>query len=179
MTGTSVTPLDLYRATLSFALRLLSFSHQARQQACEFEMQRIRRDLAAARAIGNAASAARDWSALAVSLQTVLRDYMATTTNLWQQGLGSAVQLQTGSFEGLRDAFATWQAASTDPWPAYAPMNPVMLPWQEWLQRLGGAAARPVVRAARSEAGYEPHSANSSAPPIASGSAQDGGHHVG
>ncbi|MFL9893217.1 hypothetical protein P0D71_28955 [Paraburkholderia sp. RL17-383-BIF-A] len=147
MTGKSVTPFELFRANLSFALQALSFGHQARQQACEFEMQRIRRDLEAARAIGNAASAAKDWSALAVSWQTVLRDYMATTTNLWQQGLGAAVRLQTGSFEGMREAFATWQAVSTDQWPTQAAMNPVMQPWQEWLQRVESAAGMPRGRA--------------------------------
>ncbi|RKT10469.1 hypothetical protein B0G69_7875 [Paraburkholderia sp. RAU2J] len=50
MAGKSVTPFDLYRANLSFALQMVSFSHEARQQVSEFEMQRIRRDLAAAQA---------------------------------------------------------------------------------------------------------------------------------
>ncbi|SDR63040.1 hypothetical protein SAMN05445850_8586 [Paraburkholderia tuberum] len=64
MAGKSVTPFDLYRANLSFALQMGSFSHEARQQVSEFDMQRIRRDLAAAHAIRNAVSTAHDWSEL-------------------------------------------------------------------------------------------------------------------
>lgn len=37
-----VTPFDLYRASLSVALQMLSLSHETRQRACEFEMQRRR-----------------------------------------------------------------------------------------------------------------------------------------
>ncbi|EIF30809.1 hypothetical protein BCh11DRAFT_06315 [Burkholderia sp. Ch1-1] len=181
MTGKSVTPFELYRANLSFSLQVWSFSHEARQQACEFEMQRIRRDLAATHAIGRAASTARDWSALAVSCQTVLRDYVATTTNLWQQGLGSATRLQTGFFEGLREAFATWQAASTDQWSTHPAVNPVMLPWQEWLQRMGGAATMPGGRAVRSFPVNEHNPTDSATAPASSGpaDAEDGEHHAG
>ncbi|MGF6812667.1 hypothetical protein OKW30_007884 [Paraburkholderia sp. Clong3] len=67
MAGKSVTRFDLYRANLSFALQMVSFSHEARQQVSEFEMQRIRRDLAAAHAIRNAVSTAHDWSELSAS----------------------------------------------------------------------------------------------------------------
>ncbi|MFM0514846.1 hypothetical protein [Paraburkholderia sp. RL17-373-BIF-A] len=43
MAGKSVTRFDLYRANLAFALQMPSFSQEARRQAYEFEMQRIRR----------------------------------------------------------------------------------------------------------------------------------------
>jgi hypothetical protein len=140
MAGRSVTPFDLYRANLAFALQLLSFGQEARQQTCEFEMRRIRRDLATAQAIRKVASTAHDWSELAVSCQTVARDYLASTTNLWQQGLGTAVRLQSGCTEGLREGLANWHSAWSDQWPTHTPMNPVVSSWQEWLQRLQSAA---------------------------------------
>lgn len=183
MAGKSVVPFDLYRANLAFALQVLSFSHGARQQACEFEMQRIRRDLAAVHALRSAASAAHDWSELAVSWQTMVRDYVASTTNLWQQGLGSAVRLQSGFSEGLREALATWQSAWSEPWPTHAPMNPATLPWQEWLQRMQSTAAgMPYGLAGRSgvaSQGAPLNSASSAQSTAASRRGQQGEQHVG
>ncbi|WP_236597781.1 hypothetical protein, partial [Paraburkholderia kirstenboschensis] len=31
--------------------------------------------------------------------------------------------------------------AWSEQWPTHAPMNPVMLPWQEWLRRMESTAA--------------------------------------
>ncbi|MFM0514102.1 hypothetical protein [Paraburkholderia sp. RL17-373-BIF-A] len=182
MADKSVTPFDLYRSNLSFAIQILGISHEARQEACEFEMQRIRRDLAAAHAIRNAASAAHDWSEFAASYQAMVRDYLATTTNLWQQGLGSAVRLQSGCSEGLREALATWQSSWSEQWPTHAPMNPVMLPWQEWLQRTQSMmVAMPYGRAARGDAPSRDtpaNSANSGGSPGSRGREKQGEHHV-
>ncbi|ORC49533.1 hypothetical protein [Paraburkholderia terricola] len=175
MTDPSVIPFDLYRANLAFALQMLSFGHEARQQAGEFHMQRVRRDLAAAQAIRNAASTARDWNEFAASCQSVAREYLTTTASLWQQGLGSAVRLQSGYGEGLREALATWQSAWSEQWPTHVPMNPVMQPWQEWLQYMQGAAAgMPYRRADRGGASQaapanSANSANSIQPPSSSG----------
>jgi hypothetical protein len=142
MTGKPVTPFDVYRANLTFALQMLGFSLEARQQACEFEMQRIRRDVAAVHGVRSAASAAHDLSKLTASCNTVARDYMATTTNLWQQGVSSAVRLQSAYSEGLHEALATWQSAWSDQWPLHAPNSPAVLLWQEWLQRIQRTAAQ-------------------------------------
>jgi hypothetical protein len=142
MTGKPVTPFNLYRANLTFALQMLGFSLEARQQACEFEMQRIRRDAAAVDGIRNAASAAHDLSKLTASCSTVARDYMATTTNLWQQGVSSAVRLQSACSEGLREALATSESVWSDQWPMHAPNNPAALLWQEWLQRIQSTVAQ-------------------------------------
>jgi hypothetical protein len=186
MAGRSVTPFDLHRANLAFGLQLLSVGHAARQQICEFEMQRIWRDVAAAQALRDVASSARDWSELAVSCQTLARDYLASTTNLWQQGLVSAARLQSGYSDGLREAFANWHSAWSEQWPTHALMNPGMSPWQEWLQRLQSTAAGVAGgRAGHCEASgplAPAHSGNSAGSP-ANGASRDhddhGGHHVG
>ncbi|RKR38564.1 hypothetical protein [Paraburkholderia sp. BL17N1] len=177
-----VTPFDLYRASLSFALQMLSFSHEARQRACEFEMQRARRDMAAAHAVRNAAAAAGDWSEFAASYQASVRDYLATTVNLWQQGLGSAVQGQRGFSEGLCEALATWQSAWREQWPTHVPMNPVMLPWQAWQQQTQSAVAgMPYGRAGRTGASQvTPFDlASRGVSPVASGGEKQGEPHVG
>lgn len=131
----SIAPLDLYRANLGLALRMLSFGHEGRRQACEFEMQRINRDLAALNAGREATTGARDWSELAASYQTMLRDYMAATSNLWQQGLVSAARQQSACSDGMRDALVRWQSAWADEWQKSTGINPVSPPLQEWLQR--------------------------------------------
>ncbi|MBB4514970.1 hypothetical protein [Paraburkholderia fungorum] len=182
MAGTSIIPFDLYRVNLALALQMLSFSQEARQQACEFEMQRIRRDLAAANAIRNAASGVCDWNGFAVSCQTIARDYMETTTRLWQQGFASTVRLQNGCGEGLREALATWQSAWSEQWPTHVPMNPAMLPWQNWLRSMENTLANmPYGNASESGTGGHASSANSgnSARSPASGNGgQQGGQHV-
>jgi hypothetical protein len=147
---------------LALALQMVSVSQEARQQACEFEMQRIRRDLAAANAIRNAASGVCDWNGFAVSCQTIARDYMETTTRLWQQGFASTVRLQNGCGEGLREALATWQSAWSKQWPTHVPMNPAMLPWQNWLRSMENTLANmPYGNASESGTGGRASSANS------------------
>ena len=135
MATESIAPLDPYRANLGLALRMLSFGHEARRQACEFEMQRIKRDLAALNAAREATTGARDWSELASSYQTTLRDYLATTTNLWQQGLASAARQQSACSDGMHDALVRWQSAWTDEWQKSTGINPLSPPLQEWLTR--------------------------------------------
>lgn len=116
MATESTKPLDLYRVNLEFALRMLSLGQEGRQQACELEMQRIKRDLAAQNAIHEAATGSRDWGELASNYQTILHDYTAATNTLWQQGLVSVVRQQKACSDGVRDALARWQAASVDAW---------------------------------------------------------------
>ncbi|CAD6556923.1 hypothetical protein LMG28727_06239 [Paraburkholderia kirstenboschensis] len=180
MAGKSVTPFDLYRANLSLALQVGSFSHEARQQVSELEMQRIRRDLAAAHAIRNAVSTAHDWSEFSASYQSTVRDYMTTTTNLWQQGLDSAVRLQSRFSEGLREALANWQTAWSEQWPTHAPMNPVMLPWQEWLRRMESTAAGMAYgQAGRGDVSSQVTPATSAKSPASGKRPEQGEHHVG
>ncbi|MBB5496020.1 hypothetical protein [Paraburkholderia sp. MM5384-R2] len=135
MATDSTTPLNLYRANLGLALRMLGCGHEYRRQACEFEMLRIKRDLAALNATRDAATGAHDWSELAAGYQTMLRDYMAATTNLWQQGLVSAARHQTACSDDMRDALAGWQAAWTGNWQQGAGMNLAALPLQDWMRR--------------------------------------------
>ncbi|MFM0470630.1 hypothetical protein [Paraburkholderia strydomiana] len=137
------TPLNLYRANVGLALRIVGFGHDVRQQACDLEMQRIKRDVAALNATREATIRAREWSDLASSYQAALRDYMATTTNLWQQALVSAARQQTAHSDGMRDALAQWQSAWTNNWHRSTGIDPVSTPLQDWFQRLeqlvGGA----------------------------------------
>ncbi|MFL9965472.1 hypothetical protein PQR02_31410 [Paraburkholderia sediminicola] len=182
MTGKRVTPFNLYRANLTFALQMLGFSLEARQQACDFEMQRIRRDVAAVHGMRNAASAAHDLSKLTASCGTAARDYMATTTNLWQQGVSSAMRLQSAYSQGLREALATWQSAWSDQWPMHAPNSPAVLLWQEWLQRIQHTAAQtPYGPTGGDDASQDipDGSAYSGRSPPSGGRAQQGEHHVG
>lgn len=182
MTGKPVTPFNLYRANLTFALQMLGFSLEGRQQACELEMQRIRRDVAAVHGLRNAASAAHDLNKLTASCSTVARDYMATTTNLWQQGVSSAMRLQSGYGEGLREAFATWQSAWSDQWPMHAPNSPAELLWQDWLQRIQNTAVQtPYGPTGGDDASQDipAGSANSGRSPASGGHDQQGEHHVG
>ncbi|MFP3563317.1 hypothetical protein [Paraburkholderia sp. SIMBA_030] len=126
-----ITPFDVHRANLEFALRMLSFGHEARQQACEFELQRIKRDLAAMHAAREAAGA-RDWTEFGASCQAMLRDYLDATTNLWQQGWVSAMRQQSACCDGMREALASWQSTWTEQWQKSTGMNPAAIPMQEW-----------------------------------------------
>ncbi|MFL9944132.1 hypothetical protein [Paraburkholderia graminis] len=140
--------MDLQRANLALALQLMGFGLEARQGACEFEMQRIQRDVAAAHAIRNAATSFHDCTHLAGAYKATARDYLATTTNLWQQGWGSAVRLQGSFSERLHEALATWQSTWGPQWPAHVPMNP----GHEWLQRVQSATGSVLaVRASRGD----------------------------
>jgi hypothetical protein len=174
MATESTGPLDLYRANLGLVPRTLNVWHEARQQVCEFEMLRVKRDLAALSAKREAAGA-RDWSELASSYQTTLREYLAATTNLWQQGLVSAVKQQSVCSDGMRDAFARWQAAWTGQWQKAAGMTSTMMPLQEWMQRFD----QTVRGAPDGRAAFGPDM-NSAAPPAAARSrAAQGDRHVG
>lgn len=142
MATESTIPLDLYRANMGLALSMLNFWHEARQRACDFEMLRIKRDLAALQATRDAAVTASDWSSLAASHQTMLRNYMEATTSLWQQCLTSAIRQQTVNNNGVSDALARWQAPWTEAWQKGAGMNAVVMPLQEWMQGCEQAVRR-------------------------------------
>ncbi|MGF6920589.1 hypothetical protein [Paraburkholderia sp. 40] len=175
MSTESTTPLDLYRANLGLSLRMFGYGHEYRRQACEFEMQRIQRDLAALNATRDAATGAHDWSELAASYQTMLRDYMAATTNLWQQGLASAARQQTACSDGMRDALAGWHAAWTGNWQQGVGMNPATLPLQGWMRRFEEMA-----RGALDGGAALGLRTGSATPPAPAGrSAQPGEQHVG
>ena len=64
MANEFTTPFDAYRAKLESALRMLCFGHEFRQQACEFEMLRVKRDFAAMRSTCEAALGAPEGRAL-------------------------------------------------------------------------------------------------------------------
>lgn len=185
MTGKPVTPLNLYRANLTFALQMLGFSVEARRQACEFEMQRIRRDVAAVHGIRNAASAAHDLNKLTASCSTVARDYMLTTANLWLQGVSSAMRLQSAYSEGLREALASWQSAWSDQWPMPAPNSAAASLWQEWqewlkvTQNTVSQSAYGSVRGDGVSQANPASSANSGRSPGAVSGDQQGAHHGG
>ncbi|NPT56153.1 hypothetical protein [Paraburkholderia elongata] len=142
MTTEATTPLDVYRANLELALRMLSCGHKARQQACEFAMQRVKRDLTAINTTREAAAGAHDWNDFGESCQVMLRDYIEATTNLWQQGWVSALRQQSAYSDGIREALANWQSTWTDQWKKSIGMNPAAIPMQEWTQHfeqaLGG-----------------------------------------
>jgi len=169
------TPLDVYRANLGLALRMLSAGHEVRQQACEFEMLRIKRDLAAMNVTREAAAGARDWNDFGASCQTMLRDYIAATANLWQQGLVSAMQQQSARSDGMREALAKWQSTWTDQWQKNAGTSPMAIPMQEWMRHFEQAVKGALEGHAAFGAGM-----NSAVPPAATrnGSAQ-GEQHVG
>ncbi|MFM0169789.1 hypothetical protein [Paraburkholderia sediminicola] len=131
-----ITPFDAYRANLELALRMLCFGHEARQQACEFEMLRIKRDLAAMKATREAAPSACDWNDFGASCRATLRDYIETTKNLWQQGWVLAMRQQSAYSDGMREALAKWQSTWTDEWQKGPGVNPAAIPVQEWMQHL-------------------------------------------
>lgn len=169
------TPLDLYRANVGLALRMIGLGHDVRQQACDLEVQRIKRDLAALNATREATIRARDWSELASSYQAALRDYMATTTNVWQQALVSAARQQSAYGDGMRDALAQWQSAWTNNWRKGTGFDPVCTPLKDWFQRFEQlVAGAPDGRSAA--AGY----AATDVPSVgANGRASQGEHHGG
>lgn len=130
------TPLDLYRANVGLALRIVGLGHDVRQQACGLEMQRIKRDLAALHTTREATIRARDWSELAPSYQAALRDYMAASTNLWQQAFVSAARQQSAYSDAMRDALAQWQSAWTNNWRRSTGIDPICTPIKDWFQRV-------------------------------------------
>jgi hypothetical protein len=92
------------------------------------------------------------------------------------------MRLQRGFYEGLPEASATWQPPWREQWPTHAPMNPDMVPWQEWLKRTQSTATdMPYRRAGRGAAGQVTQfsSASSATSPVSSGREKQGEHHVG
>jgi hypothetical protein len=161
---------------------MLGFSVEARRQACEFEMQRIRRDVAAVHGIRNAASAAHDLDKLTASCSTVARDYVSTTANLWLQGVSSAMRLQSAYSEGLREALASWQSAWSDQWPMPAPNSPAVPLWQEWLKVIQNTVSQSPYGSTGGDGASQANpasSANSGRSQGAGSRDQQGAHHAG
>ncbi|RZF23369.1 hypothetical protein EVC45_45015 [Paraburkholderia sp. UYCP14C] len=87
MTVQPITSLNLCAANLTLALQMQATYHETLKRNCDLGLQRIRRDIAAVQAICDVAVAARDCTELAASYLIMSRDYVATTRDLWQQGL--------------------------------------------------------------------------------------------
>lgn len=130
------TPLDVYRANLDIALRIFASAQEWRQHACAFEKLRIERDVDTLRRMRESAAAAKDWTECQASFQTVLCDYLVTTSNIWQQSVGLAVRDRDAFGEGLRDAFNNWQSAWVDQWKKAADVTGSGIPVREWLRQL-------------------------------------------
>jgi hypothetical protein len=86
------TPFDMYRTNLDIALRMLASAQGWRQHASMVEKLRIERDADVMRRMRGSAATATDWSEFLGSFQAVLRDYLATTSNIWQQCMGRPVE---------------------------------------------------------------------------------------
>ncbi|MGF6735654.1 hypothetical protein OKW50_007827 [Paraburkholderia youngii] len=89
MTVQPVTSLNLCAATLTLGLQMQASCHETLRRNCDLGLERIRRDIAAVQAMCDVASAARDCTELAASYLIMSRDCVATTRDLWQQGLWS------------------------------------------------------------------------------------------
>jgi hypothetical protein len=71
----------------------------------------------------------------------MLRDYLATTINVWQQGLIAAARQQSACNDGMRDTFARWQTLWTSNWQKSTGIGPITTPLQDWLRRFEQAVA--------------------------------------
>lgn len=130
------TPFDMYRANLDIALRMLASAQGWRQHAYAVEKLRIERDADVMRRMRGAAATAKDWNEYQASFQAVLRDYLATTSNIWQQSMGLAVRNRDALGEGMHDALNSWQSAWADQWNKAADVSGSGTPVREWLQHL-------------------------------------------
>jgi hypothetical protein len=137
------TPFDMYRTNLDIALRMLASAQGWRQHASMVEKLRIERDADVMRRMRGSAATATDWSEFLGSFQAVLRDYLATTSNIWQQCMGLAVRNRDAIGEGMRDALNSWQPAWADQWKKAADMSGCSAPVYEWLQHHDSAQAAP------------------------------------
>lgn len=130
------TSFGMYRANLDIALRMLASRQEWRQHACAFEKQRIDRDVDTLRRMRESTAAAKDWNEYLASFQTVLRDYLATTSNIWQQSMGLAARNCDAFGEAVRDALNNWQAAWAEQWKKAADVTGSGAPVREWLRQL-------------------------------------------
>lgn len=135
------TPFEVYRANLGVALRMFALAEEWRQHACELEKLRIERDVDALRRMRESATTAKNWDEYQAGFQAMLRDYFATTSNIWQQGMGLAIRNRDALGEGVRDALNSWQSAWADQWQKTAEVSGSGAPVQEWLQHLEQAIA--------------------------------------
>jgi hypothetical protein len=135
------TPCDICRANVGLALRMLTLGQEWREHACTLEKLRVERDLDALRQLRESVGAAKDWNEFNANAQTMLHDYFATSSNIWQQGMGLAVHNQIAFGESLRDALKGWQSAWAERWQKAVAGNAAGTPMHEWMQRFGQTVA--------------------------------------
>ena len=137
-------PFEIYRTNLTLALRMLSFGQDWRQRAGTLEKLRTERDCETLRQTREAATTARDWSEFNADIQTAARDYFATSSNIWQQGLGFAVHDQGAFGDAIREALRGWQANWGDQWQRQwqeqwrkvVDLNAAGTPVRDWMQQV-------------------------------------------
>ncbi|SDH31846.1 hypothetical protein [Paraburkholderia phenazinium] len=156
------TPFEMYLANLDIALRMLTSAQEWRQHACALEKLRIERYGDALRRTRESAAIAKDWNECQASFQAVLSDYLATTSNIWQQSVGLAVRNRGAFGEAVRDALNNWQSAWADQWKKAADVSGSGAPLREWLQHLEqmvstGPDSWAFVQAAPQPEGSRPH----------------------
>ena len=158
------TPFDMYRANLDIAFRMLASAQEWRQHAYAVEKLRIERDADTLRRMRESAATAKGWNEYQASFQAVLRDYLATTSNIWQQSMGLAVRNRDTWGEGVRDALNSWQSAWADQWKKVADLSGSGAPVHEWLRHVeqmvaAGPDRNDSAQAAPQAAGSQPDAA--------------------
>lgn len=106
-------PFNVGRSNLRLALRLVSLAHEWQQQAWALQARRIERDIEALRCGCEAVADAKDWGEINSATQTVMRDYLAMSASLWQEGMAVAMRNQSAVGEAIADSLKNLQSV----WP--------------------------------------------------------------
>jgi hypothetical protein len=110
--GPLSTPLDLYRANLSFVLRMATLAAESRQRTRELEAQTAQGMIDLLRDAVREVERTQDWSAFATVPGTLARAQAQLFAKFWEGWFGIATQNQHSPGASVGDAFKRWQDES-------------------------------------------------------------------
>ncbi|BFG79983.1 hypothetical protein PTKU46_80170 [Paraburkholderia terrae] len=143
---------NLGRTNLRLALRLVSLAHEWQQHAGELQARRIERDIEALRREHEAVADAKNWSEINAATQAVMRDYLAASASLWQEGMNVAMRNQNAFGEAIADWLKNVQSAWTGEFQKTAGARKAAMPYGfngfgQALQTPDQVASAPTTRA--------------------------------
>jgi hypothetical protein len=105
----STQPLDMYRANLCLALRMLTMAQETRQQTWQLEAQIADSSAEILRDAAKSVEQAHDWATLATLPGALMRDEAQVIAKFWEGWFGIAVQSRNQMSAGCGDAMRHWQ----------------------------------------------------------------------
>lgn len=150
MVTASNSPFDTCRANAAAALTMLTQGQQWREQLLKLQQRRLDCERAALEGTLDTLRHAQDWTDLATQSQAVLRDYLSTSTAIWQESVTVAMQDAGAWAETARGLARNWQE-SLARMQASSPATSAM-PMRDWMTAFERAVGAAVADSAAAEA---------------------------